>query len=230
MQTKSRIFLVVALVAVLSAACGGEGDDLPPGSLTVNWLVGTSGCGQLGVDTVAVLIEGGELQGTNVRTFQCDQSSATISGLPPGIYNLTLRGADATGVDRFEGAYTNVEIRSGGTTSTPTVRLTALPANIEITWYFDNGRMCTHNGVDTIGITFFEDEYEVLTATANCASGGMLIDEVPANSYIVDLVGRDSEGIIQFNGQEELIVDRGDNTELEVRLLPVRTTVDDTTE
>ena len=225
MQVRTIFFLVIVLGIAASAACGDEGDNLPSGNLAVSWLVGTSGCDQLGVETVAVLIEGGELSGTNVRTFQCGETSATISGLPPGIYDLTLRGRDAAGVDRFQGIYRNAEVRSGGTTTVGTIRLTALPATIDVTWYFDNGRMCAHNDVDLIGITLFEDEYEVLTAQADCALGGMTIDEVPANSYIIDVVARDSDGIIQFNGQEEIEVDRGDIADLEVRLLPIRTDV-----
>ena len=75
------------------------------------------------------------------------------------------------------------------------------------------------------GVDQVEDEYEVLTAQADCALGIMSIDEVPANTYIIDVVARDGEGIIQFNGQEEIEVDRGDVADLEVRLLPVRTDV-----
>ena len=225
MQVKSLFFLVIVLGMAVSTACGDDGENLPAGNLRVNWLVGTSGCDQLGVETVAVLIEGGELSGTNVRTFQCGETSATITALPAGIYNLTLRGRDGAGVDRFEGTYRNAEVRSGGTTTVPTIRLTALPATIDVTWYFDNGRMCAHNDIDVIGITLFEDEYEVLTAQADCALGVITIDEVPANTYIVDVVARDFEGIIQFNGQEEVEVDRGDLADLEVRLLPVRTDV-----
>ena len=225
MQLRSSLFLAIVLGIATNAACGGEGEDLPTGNLTVNWLVGTSGCEQLGVATVAVLLEGGELSGTNVRTFQCGETSATITALPAGIYDLTFRGRDSAGVDRFQGVYRNAEVRSGGTTTVPTVRLTALPATIDVTWYFDNGRMCAHNGIDVIGITVFEDEYEVLTGQADCALGVMTIDDVPANSYIIDVVARDSAGIIQFNGQEEIEVDRGDVSQLEVRLLPVRTDV-----
>lgn len=226
MQSKAVFFVLVAVGALLIAGCGDDQAALPPGSVSVNWLVGTSGCSGLSVDTVAVLIEGGELSGTNVRTYPCSAGEATLSGLAPGVYDLTLRGQDQQGVDRFEGEARNVDVRSGGITSVPTVRLTALPAVIDVTWYFDNGRMCAHNEIETVGITLFQDEYEVLTGEAPCQDAAMTIDQVPANTYVIDLVARDASGNIQFNGQESLVVERGDQTAIEVRLLPLRTGVD----
>lgn len=228
-----RFALFTSLIAALGLAAVGCGDDagaLPPGNMNIHWLVGSSGCEQAGVDTIAVFITGEGILGTDLRTFECEAETALLTGLPPGVYDLSLRGRDTQGVDRFAGAVTGVQVRSNGTTSVQTVRLSALPAELRVSWYFDNGRMCSYNQIRQVDIVLFEDEYEIYSATADCTLGVVELEDIQADTYMVDVAAIDDGGRARFNGQEEVRVDRGDRADVEIRLMEIGADRPDATE
>lgn len=219
-----RLALCALLVASLAAlGCGEDPEDLPPGQIAVSWLVGTSGCAASNIDTVAIFLADGSAA-TTVHTFDCEDGEVgrgggvVISSVRPGTYDLVLRGRDNDGFDRFGATYGNVVVRSEGTASVSTVRLSALRATIQVSWYFDNGRLCDYNDVETVEATLFEDEYIELTQSAPCDAGLMEIEEIEAGSYVVDLVGRDDAGRLLYNGQDSVVVDKGDYAEADIRL------------
>ena len=216
-------FCAVLLVSLTAVGCGEDPADLPPGQIAVSWLVGTSGCAASNIDTVAIFLADGSAA-TTVHTFDCEDGEVgrgggvTISSVQPGTYDLVLRGRDTNGFDRFGASYSNVVVRSEGTASVSTVRLSALLATIRVSWYFDNGRLCDYNDVETIEATLFQGEYVEQTQSAPCDSGEMEIDDIEAGSYIVDLVGRDGTGRLVYNGQDSVVVDKGDYAEADIRL------------
>jgi hypothetical protein len=221
-----RLTFCALLVASLAAlGCGEDPEDLPPGQIAVSWLVGTSGCTASNIDKVAIFLADGS-SATTVHTFDCEDGEVgggggggvVISSVRPGTYDLVLRGRDADGFDRFGATYANVVVRSEGTASVSTVRLSALRATIRVSWYFDNGRLCDYNDVETVEATLFEDEYIELTQSAPCDAGLMEIEDIEAGSYTVDLVGRDDAGRLLYNGQDSLVVDKGDYAEADIRL------------
>ncbi len=218
MHRGMRFSWILTLLATTLFACGDDGADLPPGNVTVSWAVGTSGCDTLGVESVAVMVEGGERNESVVRSFACTDGGATVTGLTPGAYRVTLRGRDSLGVDRFGGEAPRIDVRSGGTTTLGTVVLSALPASIEVSWYFENGRMCAQNGATGVRIILFDDEYVDATLETDCANAIAVLEGIQAGSYIVDVSALDELGTATHSGQDQLVIDRGDRTGVEIRL------------
>jgi hypothetical protein len=216
-MTRTTPLLVLVALGSCLTACSDEPAELPRGSIQVSWLVGTGGCDASGVADVAVVLNGGE-SGTSIRTYSCNQGQATLTDLEPGTYDISLRARDSAGVGRFGGTASNVVVRSEGTTTVPTVRLNALPATIQVTWYFENGRFCAYNNVETVEITLFEDEYEIYSTSVACDAGEAFLEDQQADTYIVDLLGRDPDGLARYNGQDEVTVNRGDSVAVELRL------------
>jgi hypothetical protein len=220
-QTLSIVLF--ALVGANMVGCGDETASLPAGSMQLSWLVGTGGCEASAVETVAVYLHREVAAGTDLRTFACSDGEALIDGLEPGIYTISIRGRDAAGVDRFGDEQDSLEVRSSGTTTVPTFRLSALPARVVVSWYFENGRLCSFNEVSTIDIVLFEDEYEIYADTFGCDAGEAELLDIQADTYIVDVVARDESGMALFSGQEEVTVDRGDQSIVEIVLAELAT-------
>jgi hypothetical protein len=222
-----RFVLLPTLVAALGLTAVGCGDDtgsLPPGNLSIHWLVGSSDCERAGVTTIAVFLTGERALGTDVRTFDCRDGGALLTGLRPGVYSLSFRGRDANNVDRFGGEVTGVEVRSNGTTTVQTVRLSALPAEMRVTWYFENGRMCAFNGVANVEIVLYRAEYEIFSTVVPCIDALVELQDIQADTYDVEVLGLDDGGRARFVGQEQVQVGRGDRATVEVRLVAVPST------
>ncbi|MBN1945270.1 MAG: hypothetical protein JW797_06305 [Bradymonadales bacterium] len=213
--------IIVSILAVLPA-CGTDPVDLPPGSLSLGWIVGTGGCEAAGIRTVIVGLKASGEEGTSLYSYECGDGEITIGGLTPASYDVTLQGRSADGRDRYGAVLRDVEVRSEGNTRVGTVRLSALPAKITASWYFENSRMCSYNSVIEVTISLFDQQdYEQYNQVESCLVGEAALLGVDADRYLVNIDGRDSEGDILFNGQEEVVVDRGDEIRVEVCLSPV---------
>jgi hypothetical protein len=185
------------------------------GELEVSWRVGTSTCTDAGVHTIGATLDGQEEE----TLFPCSDGSGILPRLEPGNYELQLVGRDADGIPRFASTPEKVRVDSGVSDTLPTMLLGALPASITTTWYFDNGRMCGHNGVDTVEITLFDDDYLVTTEPADCAEGLFELTDVRAGGYQINVMGRDSEGRAVFNGSAQVELGIGDHHTVEVALV-----------
>jgi hypothetical protein len=184
------------------------------GEVEVSWQVGPSSCEEAAVETVEV-----ELGGT-VRTFPCTDEGATVTA-PEGRHDLVLRGLDAEGIARYEGEGGRVRVHPGQTNSVPTVILSALPASIAATWFFENGHLCSQNGVDQIEVTLFDagDAIEH-SEMVPCEQGAIEFMELEAGRYALLLLGRDGEGNVHHAGTSQLEAGRGDHLSVEIMLTP----------
>lgn len=211
-------WLGVSVVALMTGCVVTQEPDntLLPGTVEVSWQVGPAGCEASGVTDVKVDIGG--VGGT----FACEDSSAMLS-VPPGTYDLSLVGLDETGFARYEGTALNVVVRPEVLTSVPTVVLSALPGEIVVSWYFDNGKLCssTENKgvVEMEALLYDEDDFQEGEATALCEDGEMLISDVRPGDYTLTLFGRDSRGTITHQGSQDLIMDKGDLLMVEIELV-----------
>ena len=203
----------VVLMAISLLGCHREEPRPVPGDIKVSWQVGTSSCAEAEVTSIAVFVDDED----EASEFGCGDPSGTISSIDPGGHNLELYGRDKDDNNRYFGE-TGVTVKSDQTTTVPTVQLSALPATLTTTWYFENGRMCGHNGVETVDISLFEDEYLIDSAEADCAEGLHVLEDIKAGSYDVSVLGRDSQGVVTFVGETPVDLDKGDNLEVEVEL------------
>jgi hypothetical protein len=217
-------FWLVAACAMAANACivvdgGGIGDGttdptIPDGRVEVTWQIGPSSCGEAGIAEVEITIA------SQSERFPCADEGGALS-VPAGAYGLNAIGYDIEGQPRYGGSVEGVRVYSGEVTTAETVILSALPATISGTWFFDNGRLCSANGVNTIELTLF-DLSDTLKAQveAPCDDGASLVGEVDAGDYVLVAFGRTTEGVVNYRGEAATTVARGDSVVLDVELFP----------
>lgn len=182
------------------------------GKVEVTWRVGTSTCEEAGITEVGIEI------GSRTERFPCTDLAGAMT-VPAGVFGLDAVGYDAEGLPRY-GASSEVVVEQGRVTPVA-VFLSSLPANISSTWYFDNGRLCGANGVETVDLSLYDlaDNREV-QLQAPCDDGAAYVGEVEAGDYILVLYGLDESGTPSWRGEVAATVTRGESAVLDVELLP----------
>lgn len=182
------------------------------GELEVDWRVGGLGCEAAGITTVEVDLGG------RVTAFPCADEAGVVQA-PAGRYPLTLRGLDADGVARYDGHGGKVRLRATERTTAPSVVLYPIPARLDATWYFDNGRLCSANRITTVEASLL-DRNDVLQATVTdaCDVGRVSMAGVEPGDYVLLLLAREDSGEVTFSAGLELDVLAGDRLSLDVPL------------
>lgn len=181
------------------------------GAVEVAWEVGASGCEAAGVATVEVSI------GDAIGTFPCSDGGATLE-VPPGDHFVLLDGIDAQGQVRY-GGEGEITVGPGEVVAVPTIVLSALPADLTVTWYFDNGRLCGQNGVELVDVRVFQDDYVVGEAEAHCDDGEATVEALVAGRYDVSVLARDGQGVATHGATEVVDLGKGDHVVVEIELL-----------
>lgn len=216
-----RVWLVGALAAATGCVVVGPlpgttetGVDSVDGQVRVTWRIGTSTCEAAGITEVEIQI------GTRSERFACPDLAGTVT-VPAGVYGLDAVGYDAEGLPRYGASADDVAVYEGQATTIPTLVLSSLPANVSATWYFDNGRLCGVNGVETVDLSLF-DLADNLKAElqAPCDDGAAFVGQVEAGDYVLVLYGLDLEGTATWRGQVPASVTRGESVVLDVELAP----------
>jgi len=197
----------------LFAGCAPVADDLDTGTLEVSWTVGPDGCDAAGVADVTVVL-GGTLMGSAA----CSATTTSLPRIEAGQHVMQVFGLDADGVERYASDISQVMVLEGKTTVTDQQVLTALTARLDVTWYFANGRLCGTNDVADVDIAVWEDGYLAAEHTAPCDDSEARVPGLPGGSYLVDLSGLDDDGEVLFGGTAEVVLGKGDQRDVEVRL------------
>lgn len=209
-----RTIAVALAIGGCTTAVYPEGEPVEePGQLELTWRVGTTDCSEAGLDQVVVYLDGEE-----VASFPCSDGYGEVGRLAPGRYMSRLIGRDVRGFARYDAVPGEVDVASGVATALPTAVLGALPGDIVVTWYFDNGRLCGANGVTEVEATLFDDAYVVDSQVLECESGILSFQAIRAGDYQVHVMGRDPDGAALFDGVADLQLEKGGRTELEVML------------
>ncbi len=211
-----RTLALVPLFTIAACVTGPDNDFSPPdtqyGDIEVSWQIGSSGCTTAGIETVEVDL------GDERATFDCGSGSASMT-VPAGSYDIVMTGMDSTGIPRYEGTYERAQVRGDEVEVVPTVILGALPATMTVTWYFENGRLCGSNDVSELDIIVYDDDYILDVFTTECDDGIEQVGPVLSGSYTIQLVGRDSLGTAAFLGETEVLLEKGDDTAVEIELV-----------
>ncbi len=208
-RTLAPLFLAMAALT----ACSAMEPEPLDGTLAVSWQVGTQGCEASGVTDIEVEADG------RLRSAACTQGELSMT-VPAGDHLVTLWGLDGGGVARYEGS-ASVSVHEGEAVTLPTVVLGGIPATLDVTWYFENGRLCGGNGVDDVEIVVFDDDFIVTSLATTCDDGIERIEGLQSGLYTVSVLGRDGDGTIQFNGSDLVEVDKGDLGSVEVMLASI---------
>lgn len=196
----------ITAVALLSTGCIIQKtgtDNLGPGTVDFTWQVGASGCELSGVTDVEVAIDGSS------AVYACTDGAGTLSA-SDGTHELVAIGYDENGVPRYQGIEPAVRVYAGGSVSTPTIRLEALPARLSINWYFENGRLCGSNDVTDVDVVLFKDDIIEFDFVTPCDDGTEDVEGIPAGPYTVSVLGRDGSGTAMFGGEQDIELFKGD--------------------
>ena len=201
------------VVVVLLCACSAEPagrEAVAKGWVDLSWMV-PGGCDDAGLAEVDVL-----LGGDHVGSHACSEG-AVVFRARAGLHMLQLGGVDRFGQDRYA-AEVALQVVEGETTPVPTLVLEALPAEVEVSWFFANSRLCSTNEVVSVDVAVFEEGSRVADVDADCDQGIAVLRELPSGRYLLDVVGRDVVGRAQYHGEREIDVDKGQVVAVEVEL------------
>lgn len=210
-----RILLGLGLAASLSA-CGEDVEPLGDGSLALSWQVSPHGCESAGVEEVEVRLENAHRNYD--ERFACDAGQAELTQLAPANYQLSIVGIDVNGLATFGADAEKVEVRAEEKVDAPHVRLSARPASLEVSWRFDNGKVCGANGVAKVEVALFDEAYyELERQTFDCDAGLGRLEDIIAGEYLVEAVAESEDGGA-YEGISEVTLKRGDEAAIDVEL------------
>ncbi len=205
--------LAAVLAAVATSGCNTESEPAPLGTLDLTWTLGPNSCEEAGLSRIAV-----ELDDAVVREADCDDGGVVIEDLEPGNRQLTLTGLDADDVVRFAAKPETVRIVAEEVTDAEDVLLSALPARVDVTWYFTNGRLCSTNDIDDVELSVWRDGFLEGSADAACDEGTASIAGLSSGTFVLELRALDRRGEAVTTTESEVVLDKGDRRELEVPL------------
>ena len=198
-------------------ACGGA-EPLGSGSLALSWQVSPRGCAEAGVRSVEIRLSGPE---GLVERFDCQIGQAELEDLDAGSYSLRVVGLDDTGEPIFEAKPRNLTIDADRVESVGTLRLTAMPSQVDVTWKFSDGLVCGAHDVDKVVLAAFDtSDYEVARETFTCDDGAGVVRGLAAGAYIVEATAYASTRATH-RGTLQIKTGRGESLAAEVELAPI---------
>src|SRR5690554_900960 len=216
MRRMSMMYMTgTMLLSAGALSCGEQVEPFGEGALELSWEVSPMGCAASEVDLVEV--ELANERRSYLEQYSCTRGSASIEGLAPGSYELTLSSYDAGGAATFESAARAVTIRPERVERVTPVALSARPAELEVSWRFDNGRVCGANGVERIEVAVYDSAfYEMTRRDFVCNRGAGTISDLFAGDYIVRVSGQGAE--VAYSGDVDVSLKRGQSGEVEAVL------------
>lgn len=241
MATKARLqgFIGAAMTAALAlgvAGCGGDGSST--GSLLVNWTI-PIGCQSTNIVRVEARVstQGAAPNVVDIESMPCSANTPfEFVTLPAGRFAVTVEGFDSQGVGTFLGEVADIKVPAASQKVTEPVVLTQKPSAIDATWVFENGKLCTANGVSTVRLAIFDDASVQhlsveLTQPFPCDPGGLLLDDqrsfgptpeplrpvegvllgglVPKRTYFVHAIAYDAAGVAIMKGEQVVQTELG---------------------
>lgn len=204
-------FLMGTLVAVI-----GCGSPAGTGSLRIRWVVGGTTCESANVKEVLIHLMDGEVDiNEGTRLYDCGLGAAGVllEEVPTGTYTVVLEGIDPDGNAFYGGTYPDeVKVGSGVETEVLTaISLALKKALILLTWEFNNGKLCSVNGVSWVEVNAFDTtSNRVYDSKFGCdpfddpeiaENGGILIEGLKGNEELTfTLFGLDSNEERIFRG------------------------------
>lgn len=202
MQTvRTRTFAIAIGALVTLLGCGDSVEPRPNAELRVAWELGPQGCQETDIETVRARLQFDS--GTRTEQFNCQTGEGSISDLRPANYRVRLQGIDSEGTATYGAESEEVTVRGGDSVEMPPLRLTALPAEVHLTWRFGNGRVCGANRVERVQAALFdEDDFRVAKTRHDCTDGRLTFDDVPPGEYLAELrapgTNREFAGAVQL--------------------------------
>ncbi|MFW5967831.1 MAG: hypothetical protein ACOCV2_09950 [Persicimonas sp.] len=209
------LFLLASTLA-FGAGCGEDVEPLGDGSLELTWEVAPRGCEDAGVEQIEARVTHG--QRSYDERFACADGKGRVDEVEAGKYDVQLVGLDADEKETFISDKQRVVVNAEKTSDAPKTRLTAKPVDLEVSWRFDDGRVCGSKGVEKVEVAVYDPAYyELGRAEFACDAGRGTIDDLIAGEYTVEVSAEGDDEAV-FHGLEKTTVKRGETGEVEVVL------------
>jgi|GEM_PF-3516641 len=204
-----------SLILLTSVGCGDPVDALGDGSLSLEWQVNPLGCAQAGVQDVQVNLY--NAYRSYEEHFNCEDSSAIVSGIEAGTYELEVTGNNREGQAIFSVKPRKITVSAEKLNTTKPLLLSAKPAQVEVVWGFENGLVCGGNGVAEVEVAFYDDlSFEHHRSRVLCDAGSATIGGLVSGDYFIEVSSVESSE--KFSGLETLHVERGAQLKVRVEL------------
>ncbi|MBT9556215.1 MAG: hypothetical protein IV100_09310 [Myxococcales bacterium] len=194
----------------------------------MSWLIGGSTCAGSGLATVEITLV--DARGAvDAGSAACQVGNYVFRTVPEGQYRIEVDGFPADdAIATYSGLVEPVVVRANFPNAAPAVALTQNPGGIDAIWSFDNGQLCSFNGVDTVELTLWNpqtgvqvaaldypcDVSKVPTGPAGAAPNpipeypakGALIEEVYAGTYTLWARGKGTSSAAALVWAEATVV------------------------
>lgn len=219
------LFSALLVLSLVGTACDGEEPAPTPGSLLVNWTLGTVfSCDSLGLTKIEARAYTAsttvEADGTTSASCEGDTKSGSliIAELVPAGYTVVVEGFDGDGVGIWMGeAPTRASVPDGAEGTSDLVQLQQKKALLVVDWLLAEGK-CNKAGVEDVEVQLLAPDGPIETKAANCdnvfshpMSGeedyGLFFEDIPPrNDGIILAYGMDADGNKIRRGQIDNVV------------------------
>ncbi len=208
-------WMIAAFAVCFGFAGCGDVEPFDDGDIELRWDVAPMGCQEAEVERVSVVLEAGDREIDD--EFRCDRTSAMIRGVRPGTYSARLQGLDPEETPAFQGGIDEIAVRPATTVRPERVDLVALPASIEVSWRFDDGRTCSDAGVDEIELAVFDaSEHEVHRSRHRCGAPAEVVTGLHTGSHLLRIAAQ-GDGVT-YAGAVERRMERAGEASVEILL------------
>lgn len=217
----ARRLLIASSLALSLTACGDPVEPVGAASVRASWEVLPRGCDAGDVAQVELRFErAGKIAAS--ASFPCEQGEGVVMELDPGRYLLSAHGVNALGDVTFSSPEQQLAAHAERTSELAApLRLSARPAEVEILWRFEDGRVCGAHGVRHVRASLFDgQDFLVAQQSFGCDQGRGVVPEVPAGAYTVLLEARGEQG--DLVGLTDTNLKRGGRGLADVVLAPAR--------
>lgn len=208
--------ILIGLILGIGIGCGEDVGPIETGQLELSWQISPRGCEEAGVENIRVEVDG-SLQYREI--IACAAGKLRIDDVVASNYTVRLEGLDEVGIARFVSDPQNITVRPNLNTRTELIRLSAKPANIDVGWRFEDGRVCGAHAADSVDVVVFDKlDYEITSKTFSCNDGIGTLEGLMAGTYFIEAVANGEDDF--FIGQSSVSVGRGEVGEVEIVLAP----------
>lgn len=226
MQTRRNKWMSAALSLLAlgyfsgaAARCDAPEEGEPAGAAQILWRVNPLGCEAAGVEVIRVILQGPTQPPPELLNFACRDEQGLVDVLEMGRYTVTLEGLDQDGDVTFLSPPMGFSVSPQTTTVTPTVRLSARAASLEVAWFFENGRLCSSNEVEQVVLSVFDtDAFLVGEQAFPCDHGVGGLEGLQSGTFWVEVLGLSAGGVTLYRALEQVELKRGQEASLELAL------------
>ena len=210
-------FAAAVLTTLFLAQPSCDSEDTKTYDATIQWRVNNSkvcaalagddhGGGQIDISEVAITVWNSE---DDVETdkdpvveetdINCTKYEATLDSLSRGKYFVVVEGkADFDGetLPYFKGS---AEIIVPTEEST-LINLELSTGSVQVTWGFEDRRMCNANGVVTVEAVLESDSTTRKSGSVDCNDGAFLFEDLPWEFFTLEIEAFDADGKVTYEG------------------------------